>query len=94
MRTGNFDVVVEANCQSVVNPVLDTGKYLPREGLPENYGGYDDPELIESTRRCCTRPIRRSSALLMRAYETRIVDTRRTSCRCCGGTASSRRGPT
>ena len=29
MRTGDFDVVVEANCNSVVNPVLDTHKYLP-----------------------------------------------------------------
>src|SRR5262245_31176267 len=28
MRTGTFDVVLEANCQSVVNPALDTGKYL------------------------------------------------------------------
>ena len=34
MRTGDFDVVVEANCNSVVNPVLDTHKYLPHEKSP------------------------------------------------------------
>src|SRR5262249_2473634 len=28
MRSGNFDVVVEASCNSVVNPLLDVQKYL------------------------------------------------------------------
>ena len=44
MRSGDFDVVVEANCNSVVNPVLDTQKYLPHDVFVENYGGYSDPE--------------------------------------------------
>jgi peptide/nickel transport system substrate-binding protein len=44
MRGGDFDVVVEANCNSVVNPVLDTQKYLPHDVFVENYGGYSDPE--------------------------------------------------
>ena len=43
MRSGNFDVVVEANCNSIVNPVLDTQKYLPHDVFVENYGGYCDP---------------------------------------------------
>src|SRR5260370_16902474 len=47
MRGGTFDVVLEANCASVVNPVLDTGKYLPAKVFPENYGGYDDAKSIE-----------------------------------------------
>src|SRR5256714_248636 len=47
MRTGNFDVTMEANCQSVVNPVLDVGKYLPHTVFTENYGGYEDPAEIE-----------------------------------------------
>src|SRR5204863_2173066 len=29
MRAGTFDVALEANCQSVVNPVPDTRKYRP-----------------------------------------------------------------
>ena len=44
MRTGNFDVVVEANCNGVVNPVMDTQKYLPKKVFVENYGGYDDQD--------------------------------------------------
>jgi peptide/nickel transport system substrate-binding protein len=30
MRSGTFDVVLEANCEGVVNPLMDTQKYLPR----------------------------------------------------------------
>jgi len=30
MRNGSFDVTLEGNCQSVINPVLDVQKYLPR----------------------------------------------------------------
>ena len=47
MRSGDFDVVVEANCNSVVNPVLDTQKYLPHELFVENYGGYSDPDEVD-----------------------------------------------
>ncbi len=75
MRTGNFDVVVEANCNGVVNPVMDTQKYLPKKAFVENYGGYDDQDLIDIYDKMFTRPTPPGSALLMRAYETRVVDT-------------------
>ena len=42
---GTFDVAMEANCRSVVNPVLDTGEYLPHKVFPENYGCYEDPKV-------------------------------------------------
>src|SRR5712692_4541128 len=38
MRSGNFDVVVTGNCQSVVNPLLDVQRYLPSSVYPANYG--------------------------------------------------------
>ena len=47
LRSGTFDVAVEFNCQNVVNPLLDVAKFLPRSVYPENYGGYEDPKLIE-----------------------------------------------
>src|SRR6202022_3848011 len=47
MRTGNFDVTMEANCQSVVNPPLDVAKYLPYTVFSDNYGGYDDQREID-----------------------------------------------
>jgi peptide/nickel transport system substrate-binding protein len=40
MRTGNFDVVLEANCNTIVNPLLDVQKYLPHDVFPENYGQF------------------------------------------------------
>ncbi len=38
MRSGDFDVIVEVNCNSIVNPVLDTQKYLPHDVFVENQG--------------------------------------------------------
>ena len=75
MRTGDFDVVVEANCNSVVNPVLDTQKYLPREKFAANYGGYSDPEELDIYERMLRETDFDKQRVLMRQYETRIVDT-------------------
>src|SRR5215472_15732878 len=47
MRGGNFDVTLEGNCQSVINPVLDVQKYLPRSVFTENYGNYEDQHEID-----------------------------------------------
>ena len=55
MRTGNFDVVVEANCNGVVNPVMDTQKYLPKKAFVENYGGYDDEDVDRHLRQDVAR---------------------------------------
>ena len=63
MRSGDFDVVVEANCHSVVNPLLDVQKYLPQLGLRRELRQLRRPSRrSSSTRRCCTRPTPRSSA--------------------------------
>ena len=74
MRTGNFDVTVEGNCQSVVNPVLDIQKYLPRTVYTENYGNFDDPreiELYEPVLRE-TDPVKQRAA--MRELERYVLD--------------------
>ena len=47
MRVGNFDVTLEGNCQSIVNPVLDIQKYLPRTVYTENYGNFEDQREID-----------------------------------------------
>ncbi len=75
MRTGDFDVVVEANCNSVVNPVLDTQKYLPHEEFAANYGGYSDPEEVDIYERMLRETDFDKQRALMRQYETRIIDT-------------------
>ena len=95
MRSGDFDVVVEANCNSVVNPVLDTQKYLPHDVFVENYGGYSDPVEADIYDEMLHETDPAKQRVLMRGYETRRSSTRRrTSSRCCGGTGSCRTGPT
>src|SRR5436190_2625199 len=75
MRGGNFDVLVEANCNSVVNPVLDTQKYLPRSVYNENYGGYEDQEVVDVYDKLLHETDPAKQRILMRAYEKRVVDT-------------------
>jgi peptide/nickel transport system substrate-binding protein len=75
MRSGDFDVVVEANCNSVVNPVLDTQKYLPREKFAANYGGFSDPEEVDIYEQMLRETDFKKQRALMRQYETRVIDT-------------------
>ena len=81
LRSGNFDVGLEGNCQSVVNPLLDVSKYLPPLG-------------IHRAVRQISRTRRRSSSIkkmlhetdpakqreLMRAFEKHTLDDRRITC--------------
>jgi len=75
MRAGTFDVAMEANCQSVVNPVLDTGKYLPAKVFPDNYGGYDDPKSIELYNKMQFETDPKQLRIDMRDYEKYTLDT-------------------
>jgi peptide/nickel transport system substrate-binding protein len=75
MRSGDFDVVVEANCNSIVNPVLDTQKYLPHSVNSRNYGYYDDPTVTDLYEKMFHETDPAKQRALMRAYEKRIVDT-------------------
>ena len=75
MRTGNFDVVVEANCNGVVNPVMDTQKYLPKTLFVENYGGYEDQEIVDIYQKLVRETDPAKQRVLMRAFEKRVVDT-------------------
>jgi len=75
MRTGDFDVVVDANCQSIVNPALDTGKYLPQSAYAESFGGYDDPKSIELYNKMLHETDPKLQREAMRAYEKHTLDT-------------------
>jgi peptide/nickel transport system substrate-binding protein len=74
MRAGTFDVAMEANCQSVVNPVLDTGKYLPSKVYPENYGGFDDEKSIELYNKMQYETDPKQQRADMRAFEKHTLD--------------------
>jgi peptide/nickel transport system substrate-binding protein len=75
MRDGNFDVVVEANCNGVVNPLMDTQKFLPRSVFNENYGGYDDPAEVAIYNKLLRETDLDKQRALMRQYETYVIDT-------------------
>ncbi len=76
MRDGNYDVVVEANCNGVVNPLMDTQKFLPRSMFNENYGGYDDPAEIAIYNKMLHETDFAKQRELMRQYETYVIDTK------------------
>lgn len=75
LRSGNFDVTVDFNCQGLVNPLLDIGKYLPHSVYEENYGNYEDPKVIDLYQAILHEndPIKQRS--LLREYETYVLDT-------------------
>ncbi|HVH77557.1 MAG TPA: ABC transporter substrate-binding protein [Stellaceae bacterium] len=46
-RGGNFAVDLQANCHSVVNPLIDVQPYLPSSVSKQNYGNYEDPREMQ-----------------------------------------------
>src|SRR6516164_2862191 len=75
MRSGNFDAVVEASCNSVVNPLLDVQKYLPHTVFTENYGNYEDQQLIDVYQKMLRETDGAKQRALMRDFEKRVLDT-------------------
>src|SRR5947207_4964752 len=71
---GNFDVTLEGNCQSVVNPVLDIQKYLPRSVYTENYGNFEDQHEIDLYQQVLHEidPVKQRAA--MRELERYVLD--------------------
>jgi len=74
MRSGNFDVTLEGNCQSVINPVIDIQKYLPRSVYTENYGNFEDKIEVELYQKLLheTDPVQQRA--LVRAFEKHVLD--------------------
>ncbi|MEI7714161.1 MAG: ABC transporter substrate-binding protein [Rhodospirillales bacterium] len=75
LRSGDFAVSVDAECQNIVNPLLDGTKYLPHSVSSANYGNYDDPEEIEIYNRMLREPDFAKQRGLMRQFEKLVLDT-------------------
>ena len=75
MRAGSFDVVAEAACQSVVNPLLDVQKFLPSDVSPQNYNQYKDPVQIALYEKMLHETDPATQRALMRDFETYTLDT-------------------
>ena len=74
MRSGNFDVTIEGGCGDLVNPLVDTSKYLPHSVNPENYGNYDDPAEIALYDKMLREPDPVQQRTLMRQFEKYVMD--------------------
>jgi peptide/nickel transport system substrate-binding protein len=75
LRSGDFAVAVDAECQNIVNPLLDGTKYLPHSVSSENYGNYDDPEEIAIYDKMVSEPDPGRQRTLMREFEKLVLDT-------------------
>jgi peptide/nickel transport system substrate-binding protein len=75
LRSHDFDVTVEFNCQSVVNPLLDTAKFLPGSVYTENYGNYEDPKEVGLYNTMLAETDAKKQRELMRQYEKHVLDT-------------------
>ena len=75
MRRGEFDAVLDGDCQNIVNPLLDGTKYLPRSVSPSNYGYYEDPSEVELYDRMLRETDFARQRDLMRQFEKLVLDT-------------------
>ena len=72
MRSGDFTVALQANCQHVVNPIADVGRWLPHEVHRENFGYFADSEQVAIYNRMLQETDLSKVRALMRQYETHI----------------------
>ena len=75
LRNGTFDVTVDFNCQAVVNPLLDVGKFLPHSVYTENYGNYEDQKEIDLYQQLLHETDFTKQRALMREFEKYVLDT-------------------
>lgn len=74
LRSHDFDVAIDFNCQSVVNPLLDVGKFLSADIGNESYGGYIDRDLDKIFTDMNRAPDPTEQRKLMRQFEKRVLD--------------------
>jgi peptide/nickel transport system substrate-binding protein len=67
----DFDVSIDFNCQSVINPIADVTKFLGSAG--NNYGGYEDAELEQIYDKLLKSGSEAEQRVLMRQYEKRAI---------------------
>ena len=75
LRSAAFDVAMDFNCQSVVNPLLDIGKFLPHSVYSENYGNYEDQKEIDLYQQMLHETDFARQRVLMRQLEKYVLDT-------------------
>jgi len=74
LRSKDFDVTMDFNCQSVINPLLDVGKFLSADIGNESYGAYTDRTLDKMFQDMNRSGDPAEQRKLMRAFEKRALD--------------------
>ena len=74
MRSGNFDVVLEAPGHGLVNPLLDVQKFLPESVDAENYAHYQDDTEVALYQQMLHETDPAKQRVLMRRLEKYLLD--------------------
>ncbi|MGA8755927.1 MAG: ABC transporter substrate-binding protein [Stellaceae bacterium] len=74
MRSGNFQIVLQANCHGVPNPLLDVQEYLPSSVYEANYGYYEDPQEVDLYNKMLRETDFPKQRALMRQFEKYVLD--------------------
>lgn len=74
LNSGAFDVTMDFNCQSVVNPLIDTAKLMPSNRASDQYGGFTDPTLEKLYDAMNQTGDEAEQRKLMRQFEKRSLD--------------------
>lgn len=72
MRNYTFEATTEANCQSVINPLVDVGKYMGN-AASNNRGNYKDETLEKWFKQMNREGDPAKQREIMRKYETRVI---------------------
>jgi peptide/nickel transport system substrate-binding protein len=74
MRNGNFEVVSQANCHGVPNPLLDVQPYLPASVYAGNYGQFEDQTEVDLYNQMLRETDFAKQRELMRQFEKYVLD--------------------
>jgi len=75
-KTGDFDVSIDFNCQSVINPIADVSKFLPSAG--NNYANFEDAEIEAVYDKLARAGTVEEQRKLMRQYEKMVLSDKAT----------------
>ena len=73
MRDASFDITTEGNCQNVVNPLADIGKYLPHTVSPSNYGYFEDQKEVDFYNQLLRELDKSKQRALLREFEKHVL---------------------
>ena len=70
----NFDVSIDFNCQSVINPLVDVSKFISDDRAGNQYAEYQDRQLDKWFDEMNREPDVKKQRAIMRKYEKRALD--------------------